>query len=109
MFTVRHRTWQYLIDWCSVMAERYGSSTCWEKETEDLCAKQWDWGQAMCRLAYGRDWMNHPDFARCNEISPEESAPQELMAAAKEWEGGKEPDWFDKSKYATNPNSEVSA
>jgi hypothetical protein len=78
------------------MSEKYNNGTCWEKETEELCPKQWDWGQALMRLAYGANWMGNDDFHLMNNTIPsEEPAPQFIVDLAKAWENGKEPGWFD--------------
>jgi hypothetical protein len=42
--------------------------------------KTWDSGQAICREAYGPDWMNNPEFKEANDA---EIAPQSYLDAAK--------------------------
>jgi hypothetical protein len=93
----RHPTWQYLIDWCGIMAEKYNRGECYEKDR----ALSWDWGQALMRLAYGKDWMENAEFHKMNDtIPPEDPAPQFIVNMAKEWANGKEPDWFDVERTA---------
>ena len=31
--------------------------------------KRWDWGQWVCVLLYGDDWMHHPEFLKINALS----------------------------------------
>ena len=94
---MRHPSWQYLINWVGIMADRYGTGSCWEKETNELCAKEWDWGQALMRLAYGPEWMSNLEFQICNDILPEDPAPKDVIMLAQEWEKGKDPEWFDRN------------
>jgi hypothetical protein len=31
--------------------------------------KRWDWGQWVCVLLYGKDWMHHPEFLKINALN----------------------------------------
>jgi hypothetical protein len=90
---MRHPTWQYLINWVNKMALKYGG-TVYEKD-----GKQWDWGQALCRETYGRDWMNSEEFNANEEIPPEEPAPERFVSDAQKWEKGIHPEWVDVSRF----------
>ena len=85
---MRHKTWQYLIDWTSSMTRKHGGGTVIDKS-----GKRWDWGQALTRDVYGADWMNSPDLDRVNDIPDNEPAPPELVMAARNWESGTVPKW----------------
>lgn len=45
----------------------------------------WDWGQALCREQYGKDW---------NNLTPDEPTDEDRQRAWS-WEGGDIPDWVD--------------
>jgi hypothetical protein len=84
-----HKTWQELVDWTGVMANKYGGIVI-EKHT----FKQLDWGQALCRDLYGKNWHIDPDFLEVSSYPPEEPAPQYVLDRAREWkENGGMPDW----------------
>lgn len=70
------------------MARLYGG-TVYELDG----SADWDWGQALSRDVYGRAWWASPDFEACNDIDPQDPAPPELVAAAKNWLEGNWPDW----------------
>ena len=90
---MRHPTWQYIIDWTVIMARKYGG-TVYEHD-----GKQWDWGQALCRETYGRDWMKNAEFIQNEEIPPENAAPEKFVSDAKKWELGINPIWVDTSCF----------
>jgi len=76
----------WVLDWTSRMTQRFGG-TCYEKN-----GKTWDWGQALCRLCYGEGWNNY--ITEHNIETPSRGD----IEKAKEWEAGKNPDWFDLTK-----------
>lgn len=82
----RHPTWQYLIDWCGIMAHAHGG-VVWEGGI------QWDWGQAMCRAAYGSNWMRNPGFLEMDETPASEPAPAAVVKLCQQWEAGEWPEW----------------
>ena len=90
---MRHPTWQYIIDWVTRMAWKYGGSV-YEKD-----GKEWDWGQALCRETYGKNWMTDEEFNKNEEIPPEEPAPKRFLEDAIKWEKGIHPDWVDVSRF----------
>lgn len=96
---MRHPTWQYLIDWCSRMAQKYGG-IIWEDD------KAMDWGQAICRAAYGPDWVNNADFKQFNEMPADEPAPDYVIETARQWEAGEWPEWVTKPKIEVNNEGE---
>jgi hypothetical protein len=81
----------WVLDWISRMTDKFGG-TCREKETSETVGKSWDWGQALCRLCYGEDWNNY--------ISEQniETPSWEDIEKAKEWEAGKNPEWWDRGE-----------
>ena len=83
---VRHHTWQWLIDWCGRMAAKYGG-TVYDGN------KRLDWGQAMCRQAFGPDWMNDDDFKSFDNSSSDEPASGYVIEVCKRWESGEWPQW----------------
>jgi hypothetical protein len=90
---MRHHTWQYIIDWVGEMGYRYGGSV-YEKD-----GTHWDWGQALCRETYGKNWMTSEEFNENEKIPPEDPAPERFLSDAKKWETGIHPDWVDVSRF----------
>ncbi len=70
---------RWVLDWTERMAQKYGG-TVYDKSGET-----WDWGQALCRECYGKDW---------NNVVPE-SPSWDDIAKARKWEDGQIPDWVE--------------
>ena len=72
----------WVVDWTSRMAEKYGGVVY------DKSGKVWDWGQALCRECYGKDWNS--EIMRLGIETPS----WEDIDRAKRWENGELPSWF---------------
>ena len=53
----------WVLYWMGRMAKKYGGIV-YDKETGEI----WDWGQALCRECYGKDWNN--EIERLNVQTP---------------------------------------
>ena len=75
----------WVIDWITRMARKYGG-VVYEKD-----GNRWDWGQALCREVYGKNW----------ESLVPESPPLEDIEIAKGWESGQipVPEWVDQERF----------
>lgn len=82
----RHHTWQWLIDWIGRMATKHGGIVF-------DGTKKLDWGQAMCRAAYGSNWMSDDDFRKFDETPMDKPAPDYVIEICKRWEAGEWPEW----------------
>ncbi len=76
--------WRVAVDLVDEIAQQYGGQL-WDFSV----GKNWDPGQAVCREAYGPDWMHSPEFAIADEM---EEAPEEFLAAARRLLAGR-PTW----------------
>ena len=70
----------FVIRWITRMTRRHGR-VVYEKGRHNW----WDWGQALCREQYGKDW---------NDIVPDEPTDEDRRRAW-DWESGDVPDWVD--------------
>lgn len=82
----RHHTWQWLDEWAGRMSKLYGGVVY-------DGGKKLDWGQAMCRAAYGPDWMTDADFQEFDKTSDSKPASKYVIEVCKRWEAGKWPGW----------------
>lgn len=72
----------WVLDWIGRMNQKYGA-VVYEKGNG-----WWDWGQALCRECYGKDWI---------KIVPENPTWDDIRRA-QEWEQGKIPNWVDQKR-----------
>lgn len=77
-------TWDDVVGWTNRMASKHGG-TVYDKN-----GQTWDWGQAICRDAYGSDWMNSDKFKIANDA---EVPPAEMIYTCVSWEAGSVPHW----------------
>ena len=97
----RHWTWQYIIDWTSRMAMKYGGTV---KDEEGYT---WDWGQALMREMYGTAWMENPAFKFEDAKDANEPLDQEVVNRAIKWEQGDFPKWWRVPEGASTQNEKV--
>jgi len=71
-----------VLAWIDRMGKRYGG-TVYERS-----GLTWDWGQALCRECYGRNW--NEEIIRLGIETP----TWDDIARAKGWEDGELPEWF---------------
>ena len=71
-----HKYWILLGNWISIMGVKHGGLV----RTVD--GESLDWGQALCRFVYGKDWKTDPDYLRDNEIPITDSPPAYTLEAA---------------------------
>jgi hypothetical protein len=74
----RHPTWRVLFDLIRQIGQTYHGSIY-----DYTTCHSWDPGQAVCREAYGPEWMGNPEFQVADERPDSEPAPEEAVAAAK--------------------------
>ena len=72
----------WVIKWIGRMARKYGA-TVWDKD-----GRWWDWGQALCREQYGREWM---------KTVPDEPTDDDVLRAF-QWEKKNIPSWVDQER-----------
>ena len=83
MYETIPATSRFVVDWCYRMAVQYGG-TVYDKD-----GKWYDWGQALMREQYGKEWY------KLNLIDP----THDDVERAKEWELGKIPSWVDQERW----------
>ncbi len=97
---MRHHTWDFLIQWTSRMAMKFGGAVY------DHEGNTYDWGQALMREIYGKDWMSNEDFKLMDAKDSTEPVPNDIILRAANWETGDSdqwPSWVDFSKML-NPS-----
>ena len=85
-----HSTWREVMGWLDRMVMKHGGVVT------DVDGHMWDWGQATCRVLYGRDWSDSPEFKRDSDNPPDRPAPKRLMKLIADWENGEWPDCIEK-------------
>ncbi len=73
-------TWYEFIEWTGKMARRYGDTAT------DTDGRTWGWGQVICRVLYGPDWNDSPEFEQEYSVSPNLPAPEQVMKLIATWE-----------------------
>lgn len=73
-------TTAFIIDWIGRMSNKYGGIVVDLTDNN----KQLDWGQALCRECYGKDWP---------KLVGDDPIPEDVKRA-KEWEAGWFSDWM---------------
>ena len=75
------------IAWIERMTKKLGA-TVYEKDR----GMWWDWGQALCRECYGKEW---------NDLHLETPTWDNIQRAL-EWEKGKVPGWVNQKRMGCN-------
>jgi hypothetical protein len=79
---------EVIIGWIGRMANNFGGEV-FDRELNRI----WDWGQALCRLRWGKDWMNNQEFRDLESQAPSPLPDDTDVANAKAWETGQWPEW----------------
>ena len=74
---------EYIIDWIGRMTKKHGS-VVYERDRHQW----WDWGQALCREQYGKEW---------NKLNLVDVTNDDILRA-QTWENGEIPDWVDQER-----------